>query len=330
MTDAPQTDPGFQFVGHPQIAAPPAQQLPDPLGPLARLVGDAKEATWKGEGFNAIWRPHPLAEEGQDRFLELNITTETLVFKRIPGAIPNRGLLMPDINMFGVTYMQQIAERHDPSEGLHIEPGIWANVPHTTNPAEPPTVVRMASIPHGTAMLAQGTGKTILGGPHIGENNIIPFPIGSPPPANSAFPSAEATFTELNLATQTNFRHESPDITQEELQKLVMNPNSFLAKGLAGKTVVNTTVLVISSLHTPVKGGGTANTAFLEAASVPPGGNAKAVEVDAIFWIEAIEGQGGAPNTHQLQYTQLVQLDFNGLRWPHVSVATLELEQVAN
>lgn len=27
--------------------------------------------------------------------------------------------------------------------------------------------------------------------------------------------------------------------------------------------------------------------------------------------------------TDQLQYTQLVQLDFNGLRWPHITVATL-------
>jgi hypothetical protein len=72
-----------------------------------------------------------------------------------------------------------------------------------------------------------------------------------------------------------------------------------------------------------VKGGGTANTAFLEAASFPPGGNAKAVEVEAIFWIETIAGAPGQPDINQLQYTQLVQLDFNELRWPHVTVATL-------
>ncbi len=106
-------------------------------------------------------------------------------------------------------------------------------------------------------------------------------------------------------------------------QELVRNPNSFLQQGIAGKKIVNTTILAISTKHTPVKGGGTANTAFLEAATFPPGGNAKAVEVDAIFWIEAIEGEGGQPNMLQLQYTQLVQLDFNGLRWPHVTVATL-------
>lgn len=321
MTEAAQTDPGFAFAPHPPVVAEPAAgALDGALGPLARLVGDGDHAEWVGDGFNAIWRPHTLAGSGQDRFLELNMTREKLKFTKIPGPIPNRGLLMPDINMFGVTYMQQIAELSNPAEGLHIEPGIWAHVPPTTNPAEQATVVRMGSIPHGTAILAQGTGRTILGGPTIPERNLIPFPIGSPAPPNSAFGAAEATFTELNLATPTQFRHASPGVTEA----LIKNPNSFLEQGLAGKHVVNTTILSVSTRHTPVKGGGTANTAFLEAASSPPGGNATAVEVDAIFWIEAIESADGAPNKLQLQYSQLVQLDFNGLRWPHVTVATLE------
>jgi hypothetical protein len=71
-----------------------------------------------------------------------------------------------------------------------------------------------------------------------------------------------------------------------------------------------------------VKGGGTANTAFLADASNPPGGNAKATQVHATFWIETVSREG-QPDFLQLQYTQLVQLDFNGLRWPHVTVATL-------
>ncbi len=58
--------------------------------------------------------------------------------------------------------------------------------------------------------------------------------------------------------------------------------------------------------------------------SNPPGGNAIATEVDAIFWIETMAAEHGGPDALQLQYTQLVQLDFNGLRWPHVTVATLE------
>ena len=308
-----QTDPEFQFKGVEAPAAEPA----DELGPLAQLVGEDGKGEWVGEGFNTIWRPHALAGSGQDRFLELNLTSEKLIFNRIKGQIPNRGLLMPDINMFGLTYLQEI-EGTDPKEGLHIEPGIWINVPPTTNPALPATVVRMASIPHGTTILAQGTGKEIEAGPHIGENNIIPFQIGSPSPPNSAFASAEAIFTDLNLATPTEFRQKSAAVTQE----MVENPNSALQKAVAGQNITKTTVLAISTTHSPIAGGGTANTAFLEAASSPPGGNADAVEVDAIFWIETVT-QAGYPDKLQLQYTQLVQLDFNGLRWPHVTVATL-------
>jgi hypothetical protein len=312
-----ETDSDFVFrdpqdVAGATIAAAPAV---DPLGPLAHLPG-----TWKGHGFNSIWRPH---HGGQDRFLELNLTTETIVFSKINGAIPNRGFLMPDISMFGLTYMQQISETSS-GAGLHIEPGIWAHVPSTSNPAEPATVVRMASIPHGTAVLAQGGFQSLSGGPpNIPDNNIIPFPIGSTPPANSDFANGELAFPELNLSINTAFREASPGVTQE----MVRNPNSViqhaLQVSLQGKTMKNRTVLHVTTKHTPVAGGGTANTAFLADASNPPGGNATAVEVDATFWIETIE-EGAGHEKLQLQYTQLVQLDFNTLRWPHVTVATLE------
>jgi hypothetical protein len=317
MTPIAQLDPDFAFQGIPPIedalAAHVAAAAADPLGPLSRLPG-----TWKGNGFNTIWRPHHPASQ-QDRFLELNLTNETLVFSKINGAIPNRGLLMSDINMFGLTYMQQISEANG-GPGLHIEPGIWAHVPPTANPSEPSTVVRMASIPHGTTILAQGTTQFLQGGPpHIPDNNIIPFPIGSPPPANSDFPSGEQQFPELNLSTPTAFRHKSTGVTQA----MVRNPNSVLQAAIQGKPMKNRTFIQISTKHSPIKGGGTANTAFLAAAANPPGGNANAVEVDATFWIETLPGASGQPDTLQLQYTQLVQLDFNGLRWPHVTVATL-------
>jgi hypothetical protein len=289
-------------------------QPADPLGPLAQLPG-----TWTGHGFNTIWRPHH-PDSPQDRFLELNLTTETIVFTKINGAIPNRGLLMPDINMFGITYMQQISETSS-GAGLHIEPGIWANVPSTSNPNEPTTVVRMASIPHGTVILAQGTTQFLEGGPpNIPSNNIIPFGIGSPAPANSDFANGEQEFPELNLSIPTAFRHASPGVTQA----MVKNPNSVLQAVIQGKPMKNRTFIEISTTHNPIKGGGTANTAFLAAGSNPPGGNANAVEVDATFWIQTLPGTGGQPDILQLQYTQLVQLDFNGLRWPHVTVATLQ------
>ena len=271
MTAITRTDPDFAFAGLDTPEAPPAAAIralggPDPLGALAGLEG-----TWKGHGFNAIWRPHN--PPSQDRFLELNMTDETLVFTKINGPIPNRGLAMHDIDMFGLTYMQQISETST-GAGLHIEPGIWANVPHTTDPNVPPSVVRMASIPHGTVMLAQGVAEVHPGGPqNIPDNNILPFFFGSPQPANSDFNSVAQTFTELKLSTPTTFRFVAPGVTQA----IVKNPNSVLqtalASSLQGTSMKSRTFLNVSTTHSIVKagGGGTANTAFLASSGNPPG-----------------------------------------------------------
>ncbi|MEA2160466.1 MAG: hypothetical protein QOD66_2846 [Solirubrobacteraceae bacterium] len=325
MTVISRTDSDFAFAGldtpAPSAAADVAEVTAAPVDPLGALA--AIEGTWTGHGFNTIWRPHHPAS-AQDRFLELNLTDETLVVTRVNGAIPNRGLAMPDINMFGLTYMQQIKETSG-GAGLHIEPGIWATVPQTTDPNEPPTVVRMASIPHGTVMLAQGVAEIHPGGPQvIPNNNILPFFFGNPAPANGDFNSVAQTFTELDLSIPTPFRVASPGVTQD----MVKNPNSVLQKALQtslqGTTMKSRTFLHVSTTHSLVKaGGGTANTAFLATSGNPPGGNAKAVQVDATFWIETIAGTGGQPDKHQLQYTQLVMLDFNGIHWPHITVGTL-------
>jgi len=53
------------------------------------------------------------------------------------------------------------------------------------------------------------------------------------------------------------------------------------------------------------------------------GPNAQAALVTATFWIETVQDQDGGPDIDQLQYTQRVLLNFNGLSWPHITVATL-------
>jgi hypothetical protein len=317
-----QTDSDFAFAGLATPAKPAPQAVaagagaPDPLGALAVLAG-----TWTGHGFNAIWRPH---HGNQDRFLELNLTTETLAVSKINGAIPNRGLAMHDIDMFGLTYMQQISETST-GAGLHIEPGIWATVPHTSDPQVPASVVRMGSIPHGTTILAQGVASVHQGGPQdIPNTNILPFFFGEPRPKLTDFNSVAQTFPELDLSQHTQFRFVAPGVTQA----IVKNPNSVIQKALhdslQGTHMKKRTSLHVSTQHKLIKsGGGTANTAFLAASGKPPGGNAKATHVEATFWIETIAGSGGHPDKHQLQYTQLVMLDFNGIHWPHVTVGTL-------
>src|SRR5258708_747215 len=154
-----------------------AAPIANPLGPLALLPG-----TWKGRGFNQIWRPFFGGPPGQDRFLELNETAEVLQFVEIPGDIPNRGLLQADIALHGCTYLQKVNDAHvlnsGKPAGIHIEPGIWVSVPNTTNPNDPATVARLANIPHGTSLVAQGKAITVGTGPTINPVDITPFTIG--------------------------------------------------------------------------------------------------------------------------------------------------------
>ena len=84
-------------------------------------------------------------------------------------------------------------------------------------------------------------------------------------------------------------------------QDIVKNPNSVLQQALTaslqGTQMKNRTFLHVSTTHNPIQGGGgTANTAFLASSNNPPGGNAKATQVDATFWIETIAGTGGQPD----------------------------------
>ena len=307
----------FSFRPLPPIATPihlPFPGILDPLGPLRDLPG-----TWTGTGFNTIWRPFfPKAPGGEDEFLELNLTTEQIDFAAISGPIPNRGFLQPDINMFGMTYLQQIKDAVVVSggvhAGLHIEPGIWATVPQTSNPAEPPTVVRMASIPHGTTILAQGNAIEVPNGhPVFDPVNINPIPVRGP-----AVP-----FEQQNLAKPSNFRSPPAQIVGVT-QAMVDNPNSVLAAAIVGQTITSMTVLQVSTTAPPPPtiGGGTSNTAFLAGAAAGP--NAKTVTVSATFWIEHVKGINGAPDFLQLQYTQTVMLVFDdGTKWPHVTVGTL-------
>lgn len=303
----------FVFKPLPALAEPvhfPFPEIPNPLGPLAPLAGN-----WSGSGFNVIWRPfHADASTqppNQDHFLELNLTSETLAVEGITGPIPNRGLLQADINMFGLTYLQQLSDANRKA-GLHIEPGIWATVPATTDPEVPATVVRMGSIPHGTTILAQGTATSATGAPTIPVSDIVPFVIGSP--------SQPVTFPEQILTAgppASNFRS-PPEGLVGITQTMVDDPNSVLRSVIAGQEIESFVELSVSTIPTPNLGGGTANTAFLVGAAAGP--NAVSAQVDATFWIETVKG---TPDFLQLQYTQRVLLNFNGLSWPHVTVGTL-------
>lgn len=326
---------GFQHehagvgVGATASAVAPAP-LVDLLGLLRGLVGGDPTASasrsWSGTGFNMIWRPNFNNASGSaPHFLQLNMTSEKLDFKDLTGptGIANRGLLQPDIFLGGIAYVQEIKDSFDDTD-QHFEPGVFNNVQATTNPAEPPTIVRMGSIPHGTTINLQGEATTITGPPDIKTTTITPFFIGSPDDGvTGLFHFPEEVLTNVLNSRTALVRVATLD------QAHLANPNLFLTDALAGQTITRTVKLVLSSDSSapgsvPDVGGGVDNIAFLLGKGVPPGGgpNAVAPKVTCIFWIEEGTDALGQPLL-QLQYTQRVILDFGGLSWPHVTVATL-------
>jgi hypothetical protein len=142
----------------------------DVLAPLGLLGGLA--GTWKGHGFNLIARPDfhdNVRGNVTDLYLQLNHTRETLTFTPIGGPVPNRGFGQDDIELFGLTYLQQISDAAQDG-ALHIEPGIWVTQPNTTFPPESvpapaQLVARMGTIPHGNSVLAEGIAEPFNGPP---------------------------------------------------------------------------------------------------------------------------------------------------------------------
>ncbi len=100
---------------------------------------------------------------------------------------------------------------------------------------------------------------------------------------------------------------------------MVNNPSTVLRAAIAGQHFHSTTTLHVTTNDPVIPGGGTSNTAFLHGAAHGP--NADAAGVRATFWLETLQGD---TSPAQLQYSQIVMLNFNGLSWPHVTVATLK------
>lgn len=198
----------------------PANALTSREFPLNLL----ENKTFAGTGYNVVWRPRsqfPLQKdstkvdkpqmkdqpEGKARdVLELNLTAETLAFSGNIGDVPNRGAdAQEDLILRGLPYVQRVGAFEDEETGsnnskspvgIHFEPGVFMFVPECKkNPAgQPATINRMASIPHGTTINAQGgiqpaqvSGKPAVqtpGKPDFAGDiqSIIPFKLGKADP----------------------------------------------------------------------------------------------------------------------------------------------------
>jgi hypothetical protein len=270
------------------------------FGPLVDLAG-----TWAGSGFNLISRPGK--DVGLPFVLQVNATKEVLTFDPIHAQIINRGSEQGDLTLFAIPYSQLVNDAVT-SGLLHAERGMWLNVPATEDPAQPETVVRLATIPHGDSVVAQGT-FTRATRPQISHVNPGPFdPMTGKPIGPGYFPPPFQAPNTITGALPHGFH--------------IHNPNAALTSVIEGQNITNTVVLQVSTEPLPVPsnlpgpfGGGILNIPFVTA-------NANAISLEATFWIETVEPPDAEPFL-QLQYTQTVILNFIGINWPHISVATL-------
>ncbi|KAK2773775.1 hypothetical protein CKAH01_13454 [Colletotrichum kahawae] len=251
-------------------------------------------------------------------------------------------------------------KEHTSQPVIHFEPGLWMRVPKTEDPALPASYARMGSIPHGTTINAQcfEEAKTTDGPPTFPPVDITPFPIGQIQTKDNGivFDSQTATNGATHRLPQdlTLFLNNG-SITA----KMIEDPNVVLSEVNMKKTITKSTTFTVSTDSTA--GGGTRNIGFLingKGTVNGPPSNADAVSMTATYWVSTVQaevelrpGQSGtvSPAAHgqrdgvptfvvgeaitsartvtveytQIQYSQTVMLNFAGLSWPHVTVATL-------
>lgn len=285
------------------------------LGFLAPLAGN-----WSGTGFNMMFLPdfdNRLPSTGPKAFrMLMNATRETLDFTPISAPVPNRGSQLTiddhmhgqtDIDIYGLRYLQTISDANPPHDPLHMEPGFWLNVPATTIPASGPTIVRQGAIPHGSTVQLQGHGLRSPGRPTFAALNsnalVKPDPTHQPP-------------VHIPLGYLSALPPAAP-APYDKIAGVFGNPNLVLEADIAtfASEIVETTTLIVST----DPAGGVVNIPFL---ANPISNNAKTRKVEAIFWIEHVVPAAGRP-FDVLQYSQTVILSFEGIDWPHTSVATL-------
>jgi hypothetical protein len=307
------------------------------LGDLTLLPGTwANADNLAGHGWNMIALPYkqpgravdPNTPDQQSDFrLLLNQFNETLEFTTVDKAVPNRGAAFAhvfdrDQHLAALQYIQHIvqiaavdapatADTADTPKGaaaIHHEPGLFLHLFSQTHGG--PDIARLATIPHGDAVLALGSGVVVNGPPnfdHIGD--FSPLPLGVDPDLDH----------NPYLAPYKHFK--------DNPFKTVFDPTDPLALLKAAVKGVNIKTTTVLTLDTGLSTGGIHNIPFVVR-------QADASRMRAVFWIEELAD----PDAHgqpqfMLQYAQRVLLDFfpighpraGLIEWPHISINTMKL-----
>lgn len=302
------------------------------LGPLNDLPGK-----WvsQGRGWNMIALPFAAVAAPPFRLL-LNQYDEELDFTLVDKAVPNRGITdanpraEKDQLVVTLDYQQsvrQVASVDAPVSGkaggpglaIHHEPGLWLYMTnHVENNID---VGRLSTIPHGNSVLALGT-SDLLVSPDTAT--LIPDISGLP----TGIANTDINDPNNRYLAPYKLFHDAPFMgTVAGVPGFPgfdpVAPTVLLKLALQGVEVKRTTVL---SVDTATQTGGISNIPFVVQ-------QADARRMVSTFWIhELCETDDHGKPRFLMQYLQDVALDFlprtDGtpglIRWPHVSINTLE------
>ena len=347
---------------HDQLTHPggPSEKPPPPLAfPLTHFQG-----AYAGNGFNLIWIPTQFpgltvnteGDDGpDDAKLLLSLTTEQLTFGPTLGNIPNRGIdKQDDIELTGLAYMQSVQNvtntvtgkgdkpRTAVGSGIHFEPGVWLYVPKADFQTGD-SIVRMASIPHGTTINAQGVVPPknpdnalggVTGAPTFGPVDSTPFNIKETVDDKGQKKGVINRLVDAFKAPMDPHRVNETRRVPENLalfvdaetitKEIIKDPNVILQNAIRGLHITDHIAFEITTgtpEETPIpegtpkaqlNGGGTANIAFLagpqKITTLAPGArgpNAHAESMTAKFWIERVEYDVIVPNLKEYDSVEL-------------------------
>jgi len=315
----------------------PADETREALGPLKLLPGQWRS---EGRGWNMIALPFATQPPpaGFNYRVLMNQYNEDLNFTLVDKGVPNRGISgtrpATDTDQFVVTldYQQTIDQiaatdfpdsgmAGDPGLAIHHEPGLWLHMLNeTTNNLD---IARLATIPHGDSVLALGESEEIDGAPQIPSLNGLPIGVGQDFQTNPYLAPYKNFIDNPFFGTVPVPAPNAPAPQFPGFHPLDLNAILKFVHDVDPTPVVKTTVLEVD---TTFENAGVVNIPFIVK-------QANAASMKSTFWIQELgeNDEKGDPKL-RLQYSQVVILDFfprrDGLpgriRWPHVSINTLE------
>lgn len=295
------------------------KSMPD--NPLAAFAGPY--GGYNSSGLNAIFRPNSTATPTKlptpvdsNNILQLSVIRESLRFLNAPGllGVPvNRGSgSQGDITLTPVGYVQYVEDINIPqtvssvaagASVIHEETGMWMVQPATNDSGA--RVQRLSTIQHGVALVAEGSYTTIIGGkPVIPPVSMTPFVTATKQPL--IMPALQAAAHGTARLPQDPATLAQYGITQAVLD----DPNKLLRDKISGQNITSTVVLQVDTGE-----GGVVNSRFLKE-------NAVCTRMRSTFYIETVD-MGWLGTGPQIQYFQEVFLEFGGVTYPHVTVATM-------